>query len=43
MFSLADSLKVHYKIMTVNIVSISEEYEKKFFMDFKTKKAEELK
>ncbi len=43
MAALSENLKTHWKITTVNIVSISEEYEKKFFSDFKAKKTDELK
>ena len=43
MLTLADNLKSHFKITTVNIATISEDFQKKFLLDFKTKKTEELK
>lgn len=43
MLTLADNLKSHFKITNVNIATISEDYQKKFLLDFKTKKTEELK
>jgi hypothetical protein len=43
MLTLVENLKSHFKINTVNIVTISEDYQKKYLLDFKTKKTEELK
>ena len=43
MKTLVENLKVHFKINDVNILNISEDYQKKFLLDFKTKKTEELK
>ena len=43
MLTLADNLKSHFKISTVNIATVSEEYQKKFLVEFKNKKGEELK
>ena len=43
MQTLGENLKTHFKIVTVNISTISEDYEKKFFVEFKSKKIEEIK
>ena len=43
MKTMTDNLKTHFKLITVNIATISEEYQKKFLLEFKTKKSEELK
>lgn len=43
MMSLADNLKTHFKMNTLNFVSILEEQQKKYLNDFKTKKNDELK
>jgi len=40
---MVENLKSHFKVNTVNIMSTSEEYQKRFLLDFKTKKTEELK
>ena len=42
MLILSENLKNHFKISTLTIVSISEDFQKKFLIDFKTKKTEEL-
>ena len=41
--ALIDNLKSHFKINTINFLTTSEEYQKKFVLDFKTKKTDELK
>jgi hypothetical protein len=41
--TMVENLKSHFKINTVNIIAISEDYQKKYLLDFKTKKTEELK
>ena len=43
MLTLADNLKSHFKITTLNIVGISEEYQKKYIQEFQKKKIDELK
>ncbi|CDW75065.1 UNKNOWN [Stylonychia lemnae] len=43
MMTLIDNLKAHFKINPINITSVSEEYQKKFVLDFKSKKTDELK
>lgn len=43
MMSLADNLKTHFKMNTLNFSSILEEQQKRYLNDFKTKKNEELK
>lgn len=41
--TLIENLKSHFKINNVNLIAVSEEYQKKFVLDFKTKKTDELK
>ena len=41
--TLIENLKSHFKINDVNFLAISEDYQKKFVLDFKTKKTNELK
>lgn len=43
MLTLADNLKSHFKITTLNIFGISEEYQKKYIQEFQKKKIDELK
>lgn len=43
MSTLVENLKSHFRVNTLNLLSVSEEYQKKFLMDFKTKKTDELK
>lgn len=43
MMSLVENLKSHFKINSVNILTVAEEYQKKFILDYKSKKTEELK
>lgn len=43
MLTLAENLKTHTGMDIINFVSILEEQQKKFTLDFKTKKTEELK
>ena len=43
MLTLADNLKTHFKMNTMNFVSILEEQQKKYVNDFKIKKSDELK
>lgn len=38
-----ESLRLHFKINATNFHAISEEYQKKFILEFKTKKTNELK
>eukprot|EP00347_Sterkiella_histriomuscorum_P013600 403364097 len=41
--NMIENLKSHFKINVVNFIAISEDYQKKFVLDFKTKKTNELK
>lgn len=43
MLTLAENLKSRFKITTVNLMTISEDFQKKFLNDFLQKKTEELK
>ena len=43
MLTLAENLKTHFKMNTMNFVSILEEQQKKYVNDFKIKKSDELK
>jgi hypothetical protein len=38
-----ENLKSHFKVNNLNFNTISEEFQKKFLLDFKTKKTDELK
>ena len=43
MITLAENLKTHFKINTINFITILEDQQKKYVNDFKTKKTDELK
>jgi len=43
MQSMIESLRSNFKMGIINIEQISEDYQKKFILEFKGKKVEELK
>ena len=40
---MMDNLKSHFKMNSVNLLSISQDYQKKFILDLKQRKSDELK